>query len=142
MKTKTLIASEIQKDWFIVDAEGKTLGRFASAIAKVLRGKHKPSFSPHLDMGDFVVVVNAEKIGISGNKSRSKSYFKHSGYPGGTTFTEFEELRRTHPERIVKSAVKGMLPKNRLGNAIIKHLKVYSGSEHPHKAQQPKVLDI
>ncbi len=142
MKTKTLKSSEIKKDWFVADAEGKTLGRFASEVAKILRGKHKPSFTPHMDMGDFVVVVNAEKVSVSGNKSRDKIYFKHSGYPGGTTFTDLEHMRRTHPERIVESAVRGMLPKNRLGRAIFKHLKVYTGPEHPHGAQQPKVLDI
>lgn len=142
MKTKTLKLSEIKKDWFVADAEGKTLGRFASEVAKILRGKHKPSFTPHMDMGDFVVVVNAEKVSVSGNKSRDKIYFKHSGYPGGTTFTDLEQMRRTHPERIVESAVRGMLPKNRLGRAIFKHLKVYTGPEHPHGAQQPKVLDI
>jgi large subunit ribosomal protein L13 len=142
MKTKTLKASEIVKDWYVADAEGKTLGRFASEIAKILRGKHKPTFSPNLDMGDFVIVVNAKKVKLTGNKERGKVYFKHSGYPGGTTFTDVDHLRRNHPERIVESAVKGMLPKNRLGRALIKHLKVYSGPDHPHTAQQPKVLDI
>ncbi|MFQ6611824.1 MAG: 50S ribosomal protein L13 [Fidelibacterota bacterium] len=142
MKTKTLKAAEINKGWYIADAEGKTLGRFASEIAKILRGKHKPSFSPNLDMGDFVIVVNAEKVKLTGNKERGKNYFKHSGYPGGTSFTDVDHLRRTHPERIVESAVKGMLPKNRLGRALIKHLKVYTGPAHPHTAQQPKVLDI
>lgn len=142
MKTKSLKASEIQKDWYIADAEGKTLGRFASEIAKVLRGKHKPTFSPHLDMGDFVVVVNADKVNVSGIKETDKTYFKHSGYIGSTSLTRLDHMRRTHPERIVEKAVWGMLPKNRLGRAIIKHLKVYTGGHHPHEAQQPKVLDI
>jgi len=142
MKTRTLKASEITKDWYIADAEGKTLGRFASEVAQILRGKHKPSFSPNLDMGDFVVVVNAEKVVLSGAKSRQKTYFKHSGYPGGTTFTKYEELKEAYPERIVEAAIKGMLPKNRLGRVLVKHLKVYAGPDHPHGAQQPKVLDI
>lgn len=142
MKTRTLKASEITKDWYMADAEGKILGRFASEVAQILRGKHKPSFSPNLDMGDYVVVINAEKIVLSGDKNRKKIYFKHSGYPGGTTFTKYEELKETYPERIVEAAVKGMLPKNRLGRVIVKHLKVYAGPEHPHSAQQPKVLDI
>ena len=142
MKTKSLKASEISKEWYIANAEGKTLGRFASEVAKVLRGKHKPSFTPHMDMGDFVVVVNAEKIGVSGNKESNKTYFKHSGYIGSTTFTNLDHMRRTKPEKIVEKAVWGMLPKNKLGRAIIKHLKVYTGPEHPHEAQQPKELNI
>ena len=142
MKTKSLKASEISKEWYIANAEGKTLVRFASEVAKVLRGKHKPSFTPHMDMGDFVVVVNAEKIGVSGNKESNKTYFKHSGYIGSTTFTKLDHMRRTKPERIVEKAVWGMLPKNKLGRAIIKHLKVYTGPEHPHEAQQPKELNI
>lgn len=142
MKTKSLKASEINKDWYIADAEGKTLGRFASEIAKVLRGKHKPSFTPHMDMGDFVVVINAEKVKVSGQKETEKTYFKHTGYIGSTSFTKLDQVRRTHPERIVEKAVWGMLPKNRLGRSIIKHLKVYIGSDHPHEAQQPKELSI
>ena len=142
MKTKSLKASEISKEWYIANAEGKTLGRFAREVGKVLRGKHKPSFTPHMDMGDFVVVVNAEKIGVSGNKETNKTYFKHSGYIGSTTFTKLDHMRRTKPERIVEKAVWGMLPKNKLGRAIIKHLKVYTGPEHPHEAQQPKELNI
>jgi len=142
MITKTIKASEIQKDWYIADADGKILGRFASEIAQVLRGKHKPNFSPNMDMGDFVVVVNAEKVKVTGKKETDKIYFRHSGYPGGTTFTDLSHLRRTYPERIIENAVKGMLPKNKLGRAIMKHLKIYAGTEHPHSAQQPKVLDI
>ena len=142
MKTRSLKAAEIQKEWYIADAEGKTLGRFASEIAKVLRGKHKPTFTPNLDMGDFVIVVNADKVKLSGSKETNKTYFKHSGYIGSTTFTKLDQMRRTHPERIVEKAVWGMLPKNRLGRAIIKHLKVYIGENHPHSAQQPKTLEF
>jgi len=142
MKTRSLKSDEINKDWYVANAEGKTLGRLASQIAKVLRGKHKPSFTPHMDMGDFVVVVNAEKVTVSGKKESNKTYFKHSGYIGSTTFTKLDQMRRSHPERIVEKAVWGMLPKNRLGRAIIKHLKVYQGPDHPHEAQQPKELNI
>lgn len=142
MITKTIKASEIEKDWYVADAEDRVLGRFASEIAQILRGKHKPSFSPNMDMGDFVIVVNAEKIRVSGNKEKDKTYFRHSGYPGGTRFTDLDHLRRTYPERIIENAVKGMLPKNKLGRAIMKHLKVYVGADHPHSAQEPKQLDI
>ena len=142
MKTRSLKAAEIKKDWYIADAEGKTLGRVASEIAKVLRGKHKPTFTPNLDMGDFVIVVNADKVKLSGRKETNKTYFKHSGYIGSTTFTKLDQMRRTHPERIVEKAVWGMLPKNRLGRVIIKHLKVYIGEDHPHSAQQPKILEF
>jgi large subunit ribosomal protein L13 len=142
MKTRSLKAAEIQKDWYIADAEGKTLGRFASEVAKILRGKHKPTFTPNLDMGDFVIVVNADKVKLSGNKETKKTYFKHSGYIGSTTFTKLDHMRRTHPERIVEKAIWGMLPKNRLGRAIIKHLKVYNGEHHPHSSQQPKILEF
>jgi len=141
-KTRSLKSGEINKDWYIANAEGKTLGRFASEVAKILRGKHKPTFTPNMDMGDFVVVVNADKVSVSGKKDSQKTYFKHSEYIGSSTFTKLDHLRKTHPERIVEKAVWGMLPKNKLGRSIIKHLKVYSGSEHPHMAQQPKVLDI
>ena len=140
MKTKSLKSNEITKDWYVANADGKTLGRFASEVAKVLRGKHTPTFTPHMDMGDFVVVVNAEKINVSGNKESDKTYFKHTGYIGSTTFTKLDHMRRSHPERIVEKAVWGMLPKNRLGRAIFKHLKVYTGPSHPHEAQKPKEL--
>ena len=138
--TKSLKANEINKAWYVADAEGKTLGRFASEIAKVLRGKHKPTFTPNLDMGDFVVVVNAEKVNLSGKKNTHKTYFKHTGYIGSKTFTKLDQIRKIHPERIVEKAVWGMLPKNRLGRSIIKNLKVYSGPQHPHMAQHPKEL--
>ena len=142
MNTKSIKNKEIIKDWWLADADGQVLGRFASKVAQILRGKHKVNFTPHMDMGDFVVVVNAEKIGVSGNKESNKTYFKHSGYIGSTTFTKLDHMRRTKPERIVEKAVWGMLPKNKLGRAIIKHLKVYTGPEHPHEAQQPKELNI
>ena len=138
--TKSLKESEISKAWFVANAEGKTLGRFATEVAKVLRGKHKPTFTPNLDMGDFVVVVNAEKVNLSGKKNTDKTYFKHTGYIGSKTFTKLDQIRKIHPERIVEKAVWGMLPKNRLGRSIIKNLKVYSGPQHPHMAQQPKEL--
>ena len=132
--TKSLKAKEINKVWYVADAEGKTLGRFASEIAKVLRGKHKPTFTPNLDMGDFVVVVYAEKVNLSGKKNTDKTYFKHTGYIGSKTFTKLDQIRKIHPERIVEKAVWGMLPKNRLGRSILKNLKVYSGPQHPHMA--------
>lgn len=142
MITKTIKASEIQKDWYVADADGKVLGRFASEVAQILRGKHKANFSPNMDMGDFVVVINAEKVKVTGKKETDKKYFRHSGYPGGTTFTDLNHMRRTFPERIIENAVKGMLPKNKLGRAIMKHLKIYTGPTHPHSAQQPNQLDI
>ncbi len=142
MKTKTVKETDIQRNWWVADADGKTLGRFASEIAQVLRGKHKPEFSPHLDMGDGVIVINAEKIRVSGNKETQKMYFKHTNYPGGDSLTQYKELQRKYPERIIEYAVKGMLPHNRLGRQIFKHLKVYAGSTHPHEAQSPKVLDV
>ena len=140
MKTTSIRADEINREWFIVDADGQTLGRLASEIAQLLRGKKKPFYTPHQDMVDFVVVVNAEKVNLSGKKNTEKTYFKHSGYIGSKTFTKLDHIRKTYPERIVEKAVWGMLPKNRLGRAIIKNLKVYSGPDHPHMAQQPKEL--
>lgn len=142
MKTKAIKESEITRTWWVADAEGKTLGRFASEVAKILRGKHKPTFSPHLDMGDGVIIINAEKIRVTGNKETKKYYFRHSNYPGGESLTQYKELQRKHPERILEYAVKGMLPHNRLGRKIFTHLKVYAGPRHPHAAQEPKVLDI
>ncbi len=142
MKTESIKKSEIQRNWWVADAEGQTLGRFASKIATVLRGKHKPNYTPHMDMGDFVVVVNAEKIRVSGNKETEKTYFRHTGYPGGTKESNLSHMRRTFPERIVEQAVKGMLPHNRLGRKLYTHLKVYAGSGHPHVAQNPKPMEI
>ena len=142
MKTKSIKNSEISKEWWLADAEGQVLGRFASKIAQILRGKHKVNFSPHMDMGDFVIIINAEKIKVTGNKETDKTYFKHSGYPGGGSEISLAELRRSKPDRILESAIKGMLPHNRLGRNILTHLKIYSGGEHPHTAQQPQLLEI
>ena len=140
METRSIRANEISREWFIVDAEGQTLGRLASEIAQIIRGKKKPFFTPHMDMGDFVVVVNAEKVKVTGNKEKDKSYFRHSGYPGGVTQISLRKVRQDYPERIITNAVKGMLPHNRLGRQLLTHLKVYSGTEHPHSAQLPKTI--
>jgi large subunit ribosomal protein L13 len=142
MKTYTPKLTEIQRRWWVVDAEGKVLGRLASEIAQVLRGKHKPMFTPHLDTGDFVVVVNADKIRLTGNKAESKAYFRHSGYMGGERFIPFKDMLEQHPERVIELAVKGMLPKNNLGRLMRRKLKVYAGPTHPHEAQQPAPLEI
>ncbi len=142
MRTESIKQSEITQSWFLVDAKDKPLGRLASSIAQILRGKGKPFFTPHMNMGDFVVVINAEKVAVSGAKETYKQYWSHSGFPGGTKEISLEKLRQTHPERIVTNAVKGMLPHNRLGRKIMKQLKVYSGTEHPHEAQQPQVFDL
>ncbi|HWR38558.1 MAG TPA: 50S ribosomal protein L13 [Patescibacteria group bacterium] len=143
MKT-TFMANvgNIQRKWYVVDAEGKTLGRLAVEIAKVLRGKHKPTFTPHVDTGDYVIVINAEKVTFTGKKLTQKTYFRHSGYPGGTTFTTAGKMLADKPERVVEIAVKGMLPKNRLGRQMYRKLNVYQGSAHPHAAQQPEVLEL
>ena len=142
MKTITPKLTEIQRRWWVVDAEGKVLGRLASEIAQVLRGKHKPMFTPHLDTGDFVVVVNAEKIRLTGNKAENKAYFRHSGYMGGERFIPFKTMIEKHPERVIDLAVKGMLPKNNLGRLMRRKLKVYAGASHPHQAQQPAILEL
>ena len=134
--------SKVERKWYVVDAEGKTLGRLAAEVAKVLRGKHKPTFTPHVDTGDFVIVINAEKVRVTGKKLIQKEYFRHSGYPGGSTFTSLESMLQKHPERVVEHAVRGMIPKNKLGADIYRKLKVYAGPEHPHAAQQPEVLEI
>jgi large subunit ribosomal protein L13 len=133
---------DIDKKWILIDAEGVVLGRLASIIAMRLRGKHKATFTPHMDMGDFVIVINAEKVKLSGSKENDKVYFRHTGYPGGVKETKYSELIQKFPERIVENAVKGMLPHNRLGRKILLNLKVYKGKEHPHLAQQPKPLKI
>ena len=138
METTSIRADEINREWFIVDAEGQTLGRLASEIAQIIRGKKKPFYTPHMDMGDFIVVVNAEKVKVTGNKEKDKSYFRHSGFPGGVTQISLQKVRQDFPERIITNAVKGMLPHNRLGRQLLTHLKVYSGTEHPHVAQLPK----
>ena len=140
METRSIRANEISREWFIVDAEGRTLGRLASEIAQIIRGKKKPFFTPHMDMGDFVVVVNAEKVKVTGNKEKDKTYFRHSGYPGGVTQISLRKVRQDYPERIITNAVKGMLPHNRLGRQLLTHLKVYSGTDHPHSAQLPKTI--
>ena len=139
-KTSTPSLTTIKRNWFLVDAEGQTLGRLASEIANILRGKNKPSFTPHLDTGDFVIVVNAEKIEVSGKKASQKLYRRHSGRPGGMKIEKFETLRDRIPERIIEQAVKGMLPHNSLGRQQFKKLKVYKGSDHPHDAQNPVLL--
>ena len=142
MNTLSIKKSEIDKHWWIADADGQVLGRFASRIAQILRGKHKVNYTPHMDMGDFVVIINADKIQETGNKDKDKKDFMHTGYPGGGKETSLADLRRSKPERIIQNAVKGMLPHNRLGRSILTHLKVYTGSEHPHSAQQPKILEL
>lgn len=135
MTTYSLKGDEIEKDWHVVDAEGQTLGRLATVVAGMLRGKHKPSYTPHLDMGDHVVVVNASKIKVTGNKMSDKIYYRHTGYMGGLKERTLAEMIEKHPERVIEVAVRGMLPKNKLGRKILKHLKVYSGPDHPHEAQ-------
>ncbi len=142
MKTYSVKADEIKREWYLINAEGKTLGRLASEIAKILKGKHKPIYSPHLDCGDYVIVINAEKIRVTGRKLDQKIYYRHSGYPGGLKSITLREQLAKHPERVIKAAVKGMLPKNRLGRKMLKKLKVYAGDSHPHQAQKPKVLEL
>lgn len=142
MKTISIKKSEIVKSWWVADAEGKILGRFASKISQVLRGKHKPAFTPHMDMGDFVIIINAEKINVTGNKETEKTYFSHTGYPGGVKEKSLASVRKSNPERILMNAVKGMLPHNKLGRSILRHLKIYNGPTHPHAAQNPKNLEV
>ncbi|GAA5194388.1 50S ribosomal protein L13 [Ferrimonas gelatinilytica] len=142
MKTFTAKPESVQRDWFIIDAEGKTLGRLATEVARRLRGKHKPEYTPHVDTGDYIVIVNAEKVTVTGNKAQDKMYYRHSGYPGGIKEINFADLQVRNPEMIIEKAVKGMLPKGPLGRAMFRKLKVYAGAEHKHAAQQPQVLDI
>ena len=142
METTSISINQINRDWFIVDAENQTLGRLSSEIAQILRGKKKPYFTPHLDMGDFVIVINAEKIKVTGKKEKSKTYFRHSGFPGGITQMNLQKVRQDSPEKIIINAVKGMLPHNRLGRKLLTHLKVYSGESHPHHSQQPKNIKL
>ncbi|GAB4438526.1 MAG: 50S ribosomal protein L13 [Anaerolineae bacterium] len=141
VKTYVTKPNEIERDWYVVDAAGMTLGRLATRIAAVLRGKHKPTFTPNLDTGDFVIVVNAEKIHVTGNKLDDKMYHRHSGYPSGLTSITLRRQLEKYPDRVIQQAVKGMLPQNRLGRKMLKKLKVYAGPEHPHQAQQPKPLE-
>lgn len=143
MKTTFMAnAANVDRKWYVVDAEGKTLGRLAAEVAKVLRGKHKPTFTPHVDTGDHVIVVNAAKVQLTGKKLTQKTYFRHSGYVGGTTFIQAGKMLADKPERVVELAVKGMLPKNTLGRQMYRKLKVYAGAEHPHQAQCPEILEI
>lgn len=142
MKTFTAKPAEVRRDWFVVDAEGKTLGRLATEIARRLRGKHKAEYTPHVDTGDYIVVINAEKVRVTGNKANAKQYYRHTGYPGGLRSMNFETLIDHAPEKVLEIAVKGMLPKGPLGRAMHKKMKVYAGSEHPHTAQQPQELTI
>ena len=138
MKTYTARPADIQRRWLLVDAEGKTLGRLATQVATVLKGKHKAMFTPHMDTGDHVVVVNAEKIVLTGRKPEDKKYFHHTMYPGGATWTSIREVMAKHPERVIMRAVQGMMPRTKLGRAMMKKLKVYAGATHPHEAQQPE----
>ncbi len=142
MKTFSAKPESVQRDWYIVDAENKTLGRLSTEIARRLRGKHKPEYTPHVDTGDYIIVINAEKVRVSGNKRTDKIYHHHTGYPGGLKSISFEKLIERAPERVIETAVKGMLPKNPLGRAMYKKMKVYAGTEHPHTAQQPRTLEI
>jgi large subunit ribosomal protein L13 len=142
MKTVSTKPHEVQRDWFVIDATDKILGRVAAEVATRLRGKHKPEYTPHVDTGDFIVIVNAEKIKVTGTKALNKVYFRHSGYPGGIYESNFTQMQQKHPGRVIEKAVKGMLPKGPLGYAMFKKLKVYAGGNHPHSAQQPKELAV
>jgi len=141
-KTFTPTPADIQRDWYIVDATDQTLGRLASDVAQILRGKHKPTYAPHVDGGDYIVIINADKVAVTGNKDVQKRYYRHSGYPGGLTELSFAEMRKRYPERIIEAAVRGMLPKNRLGRKMFGKLKIYAGADHPHGAQKPQPLEI
>lgn len=142
MKTFSAKAENVKRDWFVVDASGKTLGRLATEIARRLRGKHKPEYTPHVDTGDNIIVINAEKVVVTGNKAKDKKYYRHSGFPGGIKEINFSDLQKRKPEMIIEKAVKGMLPRGPLGRDMYRKLKVYAGSEHKHAAQQPQILDI
>lgn len=142
MKTFSAKAHEVKRDWFVVDASGKVLGRLAAELARRLRGKHKPEFTPHVDTGDYIVVINADKLRVTGKKARDKLYHRHSTYPGGVYTTTFGKLHAKYPTRVLEMAVKGMLPKGPLGYAMLRKMKVYAGAAHPHTAQQPKSLEI
>jgi len=142
MKTFSAKPETVKRDWYVVDADGKTLGRLATEIARRLRGKHKPVYTPHVDTGDYIVVINAEKVAVTGRKTTDKMYYHHTGFPGGIKEISFDKLIDKKPEMVIEKAVKGMLPKNPLGRAMYRKLKVYAGPEHQHTAQQPQVLDI
>lgn len=141
-KTYVMKQSEIEKKWYLVDAEGKVLGRLATEIADRLRGKHKPTYSPNLDMGDNIIVINAEKVVLTGSKSQDKDYFSHSHYPGGVKFTNIKKIMKEKPEFVILHAVKGMLPKTKMGKQVIGNLKIYTGSDHPHAAQKPEIINL
>ena len=142
MKTFSAKSKEVERQWFVVDADDKVLGRLASAIAHRLRGKHKPEYTPHVDTGDYIVVVNAEKVALTGNKANAKTYYHHTGHPGGIKSRSFKEMIEQHPTRVIEKAVKGMLPKNKLGRQMLSKLKIYAGEQHAHTAQQPKPLEL
>jgi large subunit ribosomal protein L13 len=142
MKTYSAKPETVERSWYVVDAEGKALGRLATEIARRLRGKHKPVYTPHVDTGDYIVVVNAEKVRVTGNKETDKMYYRHSGYPGGIKSISLDKLRASHPERIIETAVRGMLPKGPLGRDMFRKLRVYAGTEHNHAAQAPQALEI
>ena len=142
MKTFSAKPHEVQREWFVVDATDKVLGRLAAEVARRLRGKHKPEFTPHVDTGDYIIVTNADKIRVTGTKAQDKIYYRHSGYPGGIYQRTFTEMQQQFPERVLEKAVKGMLPKGPLGYAMLSKLKVYAGNQHPHTAQQPKTLEF
>ncbi|NPA26836.1 MAG: 50S ribosomal protein L13 [Chloroflexi bacterium] len=135
-------ADEVTHEWYVIDASGQILGRLAAKVATLLMGKHKPAYTPGVDMGDFVIVINADRVRVTGRKLTDKKYYRHSGYPGGIKETALRDMLRTHPERVIELAVKGMLPKNRLGRKMLRRLKVYAGPEHPHEAQRPKVVTL
>ncbi|HXV42844.1 MAG TPA: 50S ribosomal protein L13 [Anaerolineae bacterium] len=140
MKTISAREEDVQHDWYVVDAQGQTLGRLATQTAAILRGKHKPIYTPHVDCGDYVIIINAEKIHVTGQKMRQKKYYRHSGYPGGLTEISLRDQLQKFPNRVLEAAIRGMLPKNRLGRRMFKKLKVYPGPNHPHQAQQPKPM--
>jgi large subunit ribosomal protein L13 len=141
-KTVSANKETVNKEWVLIDADGQVLGRVATLIASMLRGKHKTNFTPHVDCGDYVIVINAEKVEFTGNKWDDKEYVRHTGYPGGQRFTSAETMLKKHPERIIENAVRGMLPKNRLGRALFRNMHVYTGDSHPHEAQNPKKIDL
>ena len=142
MKTESIKSSEVIRNWYLIDAKDKILGRLASGIAQILRGKNKVNFTPHMDMSDFIVVINAEKVVLTGNKENSKEYWRHTGYPGGQKIVSYKKMLEIYPDRVINNAVKGMLPHNKLGRKLLKHLKVYRGDNHPHEAQNPEKLII
>ena len=142
MKTISAKESEVQRDWIVIDAQGQTLGRLATRTATILRGKHKPIYTPHVDCGDYVIIINAEKVHVTGQKMTQKKYYRHSGYPGGLREITLRDQLQKFPERVLESAVRGMLPKNRLGRQMFKKLKIYPGPSHPHEAQQPKPMEF